>query len=135
MNWHPRKITALYCRVDSGQHSAMSAFYAQNQKKRLVYYAKECGLTNLQVFSDCGYTGLKKDRPAYQKLLEAIRTDQVGDVIVYDLSRLNRDYENQCGILLEMKTHGAVLHSIREQRAGLISSPFSEYLEQKQKHS
>ncbi len=113
----------------------MSTFYAQNQKKRLVYYAKECGLTNLQVFSDCGYTGLKKDRPAYQKLLEAIRTDQVGDVIVYDLSRLSRDYENQCGILLEMKTHGVVLHSIREQRAGLISSAFSEYLEQKQKHS
>ena len=106
-----------------------------SEQTAFAYYAKECGLTNLQVFSDCGYTGLKKDRPAYQKLLEAIRTDQVGDVIVYDLSRLNRDYENQCGILLEMKTHGVVLHSIREQRAGLISSAFSEYLEQKQKHS
>ena len=134
MNWHPRKITALYCRVDSGQHSAMSAFYAQNQKKRLVYYAKECGLTNLHVFSDCGYTGLKTDRPAYQELLEAIRTDQVSDVIVFDLSRLNRDFDNQRCILLEMKAHGVVLHCIRERRAGLISSVFSEYLiERKQK--
>lgn len=98
-------------------------------------YAKEHGLANLRIFSDCGCNGLKTDRPAYQELLEAIRTDQVSDVIVSDLSRLNRDFDNQRCILLEMKTHGVVLHSIREQRAGLISSAFSEYLEQKQKHS
>ena len=134
MNWHPYKVTALYCRVDSGQHSVMSAACAQNQQKRLAYYAKEHGLTNLQIFSDCGYNGSKTDRPAYQKLLEAIRTEQVSDVIVYDLSRLNRDFDNQRCILLEMKAHGVVLHSIRERRAGLISSVFSEYLiERKQK--
>lgn len=103
MNWHPYKVTALYCRVDSGQHSVMSAACAQNQQKRLAYYAKEHGLTNLQIFSDCGYNGSKTDRPAYQKLLEAIRTDQVSDVIVFDLSRLNRDFDNQRCILLEMK--------------------------------
>lgn len=97
-------------------------------------YAKEHGLANLRIFSDCGYNGLKTDRPAYQKLLEAIRTDQVSDVIVYDLSRLNRDFDNQRCILLEMKAHGVVLHCIRERRAGLISSVFSEYLiERKQK--
>lgn len=91
-------------------------------------YAKEHGLANLRIFSDCGYNGLKTDRPAYQELLEAIRTDQVSDVIVYDLSRLNRDPDNQRCILLEMKAHSIVLHSIRERRAGLISSAFSEYL-------
>lgn len=134
MNWHPYKVTALYCRVDSGQHSAMSAACAQNQQKRLAYYAKEHGLANLRIFSDCGYNGLKIDRPAYQELLEAIRTDQVSDVIVFDLSRLNRDFDNQRCILLEMKAHGVVLNCIRERRAGLISSVFSEYLiERKQK--
>lgn len=97
-------------------------------------YAKEHGLANLRIFSDCGYNGLKTDRPAYQELLEAIRTDQVSDVIVFDLSRLNRDFGNQRCILLEMKAHGVVLHCIRERRAGLISSVFSEYLiERKQK--
>ena len=97
-------------------------------------YAKEHGLTNLRIFSDCGYNGSKTDRPAYQKLLEVIRTDQVSDVIVFDLSRLNRDFDNQRCILLEMKAHGVVLHCIRERRAGLISSVFSEYLiERKQK--
>ena len=97
-------------------------------------YAKEHGLANLRIFSDCGYNGLKTDRPAYQELLEAIRIDQVSDVIVFDLSRLNRDFDNQRCILLEMKAHGVVLHCIRERRAGLISSVFSEYLiERKQK--
>ena len=101
----------------------MSAACAQNQQKRLAYYAKEHGLTILRISSDCGYNGSKTDRPAYQKLLEAI-----------DLSRLNRDFDNQRCILLEMKAHGVVLHCIRERRAGLISSVFSEYLiERKQK--
>ena len=130
MNWHPYKVTALYCRVDSGQHSAMSAACAQNQQKRLAYYAKEHGLANLQIFSDCGYTGSKTDRPAYQKLLEAIRTDQVSDVIVFDLSRLNRDFENQRRLLLELKAHNVTLHSIQEQIVGLDEPVFRALLKE-----
>ena len=82
------KITALYCRIDHGSRSAMSAVYAQNQQKRLVYYAKEQRLHNLQIFCDRGYSGCNIDRPEYQKMLAAIRADQVSDVVVMDLSRL-----------------------------------------------
>ena len=90
------KITALYCRIDHGSRSAMSAVYAQNQQKRLVYYAKEQRLHNLQIFCDRGYSGCNIDRPEYQKMLAAIRADQVSDVVVMDLSRLNRNSANCC---------------------------------------
>ena len=122
--------------MPSGQRAAQRHVRSLRAEptKTACYYAKEHGLANLRIFSDCGYNGLKTDRPAYQELLEAIRTDQVSDVIVFDLSRLNRDFDNQRCILLEMKAHGVVLHCIRERRAGLISSVFSEYLiERKQK--
>ena len=128
MNWHPYKVTALYCRVDSGQHSAMSAACAQNQQKRLAYYAKEHGLANLRIFSDCGYSGCNTDRPDYQKMLAAIRADQVSNVVVFDLTRLNRGYENQQQLLLELEAHHVTLHSVLEQLAGSVTPVFSSFL-------
>ena len=128
MNWHPYKVTALYCRVDSGQHSAMSAACAQNQQKRLAYYAKEHGLANLRIFSDCGYSGCNTDRPEYQKMLAAIRADQVSTVVVFDLTRLNRGYENQQQLLLELEAHHVTLHSVLEQLAGSVTPVFSSFL-------
>lgn len=122
------KITALYCRIDHGSRSAMSAAYAQNQQKRLVHYAKEQGLHNLQVFCDCGYSGCNTDRPEYQKMLAAIRADQVSNVVVFDLTRLNRGYENQQQLLLELEAHHVTLHSVLEQLAGSVTPVFSSFL-------
>ena len=124
------KITALYCRIDHGAHSAMSAFCAQNQQKRLMFYAREHGLQNSQIFSDCGYSGNNTSRPAYQKLLAAIHADEVSDIVVYELSRLNRDFENQRRLLLELKAHNVTLHSIQEQIIGLDEPVFRAFLKE-----
>ena len=117
------KITALYCRIDHGSRSAMSAACAQNQQKRLVHYAKEQELHNLQIFCGCN-----TDRPEYQKMLAAIRADQVSNVVVLNLSRLNRSYENQHQLLLELEKHNVVLHSVLEQLSGSIVPVFSTFL-------
>lgn len=122
------KITALYCRIDHGSRSAMSAACAQNQQKRLVHYAKEQGLHNLQIFCDCGYSGCNTDRPEYQKMLAAIRAGQVSNVVVLNLSRLNRSYANQHQLLLELEKHNVVLHSVLEQLSGSIVPVFSTFL-------
>lgn len=122
------KFTALYCRIDHGSHSAMSAVCAQNQQKRLVHYAKEHGLHNLQIFCDCGYSGYNTNRPEYQKMLAAIRADQVSDVVVFDLSRLNRNHENQRQLLLELETHHVAVHSVLEQLSGSVIPVFSSFL-------
>ena len=124
------KITALYCRIDHGSHSAMSAFCAQNQQKRLMFYAREHRLQNPKVFSDCGYSGNNTSRPAYRKLLAAIRADEVSDIVVYELSRLNRDFENQRRLLLELKAHNVTLHSIQEQIVGLDEPVFRALLKE-----
>ena len=124
------KITAIYCSIDHGAHSAMSAFCEQNQQKRLMFYAREHGLQNSQIFSDCGYSGNNTSRPAYQKLLAAIHADEVIDVVIYELSRLNRDRENQRRLLLELKAHNVTLHSIQEQIIGLDEPVFRAFLKE-----
>ena len=66
--------------------------------------------------------------PEYQKMLAAIRTDQVSNVVVLNLSRLNRSYENQHQLLLELEKHNVVLHSVLEQLSGSIVPVFSTFL-------
>ena len=69
MNWHPYKVTALYCRVDSGQHSAMPAACAQNQQKRLAYYAKEHALQICKYLVTAATTARKQTVPHIKNCL------------------------------------------------------------------
>ena len=118
------KITALYCRIDHGTHSAMSALCAQNQQKRLMFYAREHGLQNPKVFSDCGYPEtIQAARRTGNCLPRSVRT-RLAILWFYELSRLNRDFENQRRLLLELKAHNVTLHSIQEQIVGLDEPVF-----------
>ena len=61
-------------------------------------------------------------------MLAAIRADQVIDVVVFDLSRLNRSRENQRQLLLELEAHHVTLHSVLEQLSGFVIPVFGSYL-------
>ena len=55
-------------------------------------YANDHGFKNTEFFVDDGYSGTNFDRPDWQRLIRLIRNDEVGVVIVKDMSRLGRDY-------------------------------------------
>ena len=120
--------TALYMRLSRDDESYGDSVSIETQRTILQQYAKEQGLHNLQIFCDCGYSGCNTDRPEYQKMLAAIRADQVSNVVVLNLSRLNRSYENQHQLLLELEKHNVVLHSVLEQLSGSIVPVFSTFL-------
>ena len=66
-----------------------------NQREYIRSYIKgqnelnECELTE---YADDGFSGTNPNRPAYQRLLEDIRNNQVNILIVKDMSRFSRDY-------------------------------------------
>ena len=86
------KITALYERLSRDDEQAGESNSIQNQKCILESYAKQNGFTNLQWYTDDGYSGANFQRPGFQAMLADIEAGKVGTVIVKDMSRLGRNY-------------------------------------------
>jgi len=114
MNRQFEQITAIYTRVDSGKYDMEAAIF--QQKAALSEYAQGHGLTNIRIYSDCGFSAFDDTRPAFVKLETDIRSGKVAVLILFDLTRLSRDYI----IISEwiekfLPRHHVGLYSIKEQ--------------------
>lgn len=64
-----------------------------NQKLLIMDYLKKMPeIEVVTTFEDDGYTGTNFERPGFQKLLAAIKEQQIDCVVVKDFSRLGREY-------------------------------------------
>ena len=113
MNRQQEKITALYCRIDSGKQNDLDAQYEQIQS--LLDYARQHGLPNPHFFCDWGYSGTTADRPAYLRMLQAVTSGHVANLVVAKLDRLIRGNVLDCGRVVKMMLDNNVtLYSIAE---------------------
>ncbi len=86
------KITALYCRLSRDDELQGDSNSIVNQKNILEKYAKDNNFPNIRFFVDDGFSGTNFNRPSWTELLGLIEENQVGILIVKDMSRLGRDY-------------------------------------------
>ncbi len=83
-----KKVFAAYCRTAVADDSAI-----EKQKQALSQYAKENGNGEEIVFYvDNGHAGTSTDRPAFQKLNQDIADGKIGTIVVFNITRLSRDY-------------------------------------------
>ena len=82
-----------------------------NQKKMLEDYAKQNGYTNIEHFTDDGYSGGSFDRPDWKRMIAGIEDGSIGTVIVKDMSRIGRDYL-QVGFYTEVMFKEKEVHFI-----------------------
>lgn len=107
------KNTALYCRVASGGQCAWEAIEAQ--RSNLIQHAENLSLKNIRAFSDCGYSGLNFNRPAFQEMLLEIEAGRVETLVVSGIDRLTRSAYDQIYLFDELlPQHGVVLRSIKD---------------------
>ena len=104
----PNKITALYERLSRDDDQVGDSNSIINQKKYLESYAEQKGYTNIQHYTDDGWSGGNFNRPAWKQLEADIEAGKVAHVIVKDMSRIGRDYL-QTGFYTEVffREHGA----------------------------
>ena len=86
--------TAIYARLsveNSGKDDDGNSL--QNQIAVCEDYLDGCPYLRLaEVYSDNGKTGTVFDRPAWNRLMDDVRTGKVQCIVVRDLSRFGRDY-------------------------------------------
>lgn len=86
--------TAIYARLsveNSGKDDDGNSL--KNQTDVCRDYIAGCPYLNLeQVYSDNGRTGTVFDRPAWNQLMEDVKTGKIQCIVVRDLSRFGRDY-------------------------------------------
>ena len=101
------KITALYERLSRADAQIGDSNSIVNQKKYLESYAQQRGYTNIQHYTDDGWSGGNFERPAWKQLVADIEARKVAHVLVKDMSRIGRDYL-QTGFYTEVmfRQHG-----------------------------
>ena len=105
------KITALYERLSRDDEMVGDSNSIVNQKKMLEDYAKQNGNTNIEHFTDDGYSGGSFDRPDWKRMVAGIEDGSIGTVIVKDMSRIGRDYL-QVGFYTEVMFKEKEVHFI-----------------------
>ena len=86
------RITALYCRLSRDDELQGDSNSIRNQKEILQKYADDHDFLNTEFFVDDGYSGTNFERPDWKRLISLAKEDEIGTVIVKDMSRLGRDY-------------------------------------------
>lgn len=67
------------------------------------------------VFSDRGYSGKDTGRPALQSLMQAVRADEIGTVLVYKLDRISRNLADFTQLLRVFEAHRVEFRSHTER--------------------
>lgn len=96
------KKTAIYLRISvedtepgAGEKDDGESISITGQRKYLLeYISRDSSLAGSEVveFCDDGFSGKSMDRPGMQEMLKQVRQNQIGCILVKDMSRFSRDY-------------------------------------------
>ncbi len=130
------KRVACYCRVSTMDQSGGM----ESQARVLRQYCEQNNITNVEFFLDEGISGTKSSRPALDRMMAAVNSDEVSSVVVYSFSRFARSTTHLLYALQVFKKKGVHFLSLSEKidtntAVGVaIFSLTGEYLRKKIPH-
>lgn len=105
---------AIYVRVST--HYQIDKDSLPHQKKELKNYCHYAlNITEHEIFEDAGYSGKNTDRPAYQRMMEGIRSGKFTHLVVYKIDRISRNLLDFAGMYEELKKYNVTFVSKQEQ--------------------
>lgn len=85
--------TAAYVRLSMEDSGKIDGYSLQNQKDLLISFINEHSDLHLyKMYVDNGYTGTKFERPAFDEMMQDMKSGLINCIVVKDLSRLGRNY-------------------------------------------
>ncbi len=111
-----KKIVALYVRVSTGYQVDKDSL--PFQKKELRAYCEHMLHINkkqVEVFEDAGRSGKNTKRPAFERMMEKVKSGQVSHVIVYKIDRITRNLVDFSLMYDDFKYNNVTFISLNEQ--------------------
>lgn len=105
------KKICLYARVSSDQQTTG----LEAQVRALRGYCALNSIAETELFTDENQSGAKSSRPALDRMMSAIKNNEVDKVIVYSLSRLGRSTTHLLKCMEEMNKFGVKFISLSER--------------------
>lgn len=85
--------TAAYVRLSMEDSGKIDGYSLQNQKDLLMSFINDHNDLHLyKMYVDNGYTGTQFDRPAFDEMMQDMKSGLINCIVVKDLSRLGRNY-------------------------------------------
>lgn len=78
------------------------------------------------IYSDNGYSANDKEKPAFNEMLSAIKSGEIGTVIVYNIDRICRDIRSFCIFMNTLEKHSVTFTSACDGFTS--SSPYGQVI-------
>lgn len=114
-------LIGCYSRVSTDEQANVIEGSLDNQRHRMQSFLEiknmqEPGWGRLiENFIDDGYSAKDTNRPAYERMMKALKSGKINAVMVTELSRLSRNIPDFCDFHKMLENHGAKFFSIKEQ--------------------
>ncbi len=113
-------ITAIYIRISKDDTSKGDAIKKKSmspemQLEKCRQYCEMSELPNIEVYEDIDISGLKDNRPAFERLLADVESKKVKHVVCYSISRLSRSIRTFLSVVETFDRKKVVFHAIKER--------------------
>lgn len=114
-------LIGCYSRVSTDEQANVVEGSLDNQRHRMQSFSE---IKNMQEphwgrivehFIDDGYSAKDTNRPAYTRMMKALKSGKINAIMVTELSRLSRNIPDFCEFHKLLENHGAKFFSIKEQ--------------------
>lgn len=110
------KIVALYVRVSTGyQVDKDSLPFQKKELKAYCEHVLHINKNRIEVFEDAGKSGKNTKRPAFERMMEKVKSGQVSHVIVYKIDRISRNLVDFSLMYDDFKYNNVTFISLNEQ--------------------
>lgn len=108
------KRAAIYVRVSTIHQVDKDSLPLQKQE--LIGFCKySLGIEDVVIFEDAGYSGKNTDRPAFQRMMEQVRSKLFSHLVVWKIDRISRNLLDFATMYAELKKLGVAFVSKNEQ--------------------
>lgn len=105
---------ALYVRVSTTYQIDKDSLPVQRQD--LINYAKYAfNIDDYEIFEDAGFSGKNTNRPAFQNMMDRIRSGEFSHLFVWKIDRVSRNLLDFCDMYEELKKYNCTFVSKNEQ--------------------